>query len=72
LIDLIVVSDSVSYGEVFSALEEAASALGRPVNPTVYTSREFDRRIHDGKAFVTRVIKQPKHWLIGDERDLAA
>jgi predicted nucleotidyltransferase len=71
-IDLMVVSDSVSYGEVFSALEQAASALGRPVNPTVYTSREFDRRIHDGKAFVTRVMKQPKLWLIGDERGLAA
>jgi predicted nucleotidyltransferase len=71
-IDLMVVSDSVNYGEVFSALEQAASALGRAVNPTVYTSHEFDRRIHDGKAFVTRVMKQPKLWLIGDERDLAA
>lgn len=71
-IDLMVVSDSLSYGDVFSALEQAASVLGRTVNPTVYTSREFDRRVHDGKAFVTRVMKQPKLWLIGDERGLAA
>jgi len=71
-IDLMVVSDSVSYGEVFSALEHAASVLGRPVNPTVYTSREFDRRVHEGRAFVTRVMKQPKLWLIGDERGLTA
>jgi len=42
------------------------------VNPTVYTSREFDRRIQDRKAFVTRVMKQPKLWLIGDQHALTA
>jgi predicted nucleotidyltransferase len=71
-IDLMIVSDSVSYGDVFSALEKASIDLGRTVNPTVYTSREFDRRIHDRKAFVTRVMKQPKLWLIGDEHGLTA
>jgi len=71
-IDLMVISDSLSYGDVFSAVEQASRDLGRTVNPTVYTSREFDRRVHDGKAFVTRVMKQPKLWLIGDEHGLAA
>ena len=67
-----VVSDTVTYADVFSALEKVSSDLGRTVNPTVYTVREFNRRVHDGKAFVTRVMKQPKLWLIGDERGLAA
>jgi predicted nucleotidyltransferase len=71
-IDLMIVSDSLSYGDVFSALETASSDLGRTVNPTVYTAREFERRIHDGKAFVTRVMKQPQLWLIGDEHGLTA
>jgi predicted nucleotidyltransferase len=71
-IDLMIVSDSLSYGDVFSAVEQASRDLGRTVNPTVYTPREFDRRLHDGKAFVTRVMKQPKLWLIGDEHGLAA
>ena len=71
-IDLMVVSDSLSYGDVFSAVEQASRDLGRTVNPTVYTPREFDRRLHDGNAFVTRVMKQPKLWLIGDEHGLAA
>jgi predicted nucleotidyltransferase len=71
-VDLMVVSDTVTYADVFSALEKVSSDLGRTVNPTVYTVREFDRRVHDGKAFVTRVMKQPKLWLIGDERGLAA
>ena len=71
-IDLMIVSDTLSYGDVFSALEKASIDLGRTVSPTVYTSREFDRRIQEGKAFVTRVMKQPKFWLIGDEHGLTA
>lgn len=71
-VDLMVVSDTVTYADVFSALEKVSSDLGRTVNPTVYTVQEFDRRVYDGKAFVTRVMKQPKLWLIGDERGLAA
>ncbi len=71
-VDLLVVSDSLTYAEVFSALEQASQDLGRTVNPTVYSQREFTRRVNDGKAFVTRVMRQPKIWLIGDEHGLAA
>jgi len=28
--------------------------------------------VNQGNAFVTRVLAQPKLWLIGDEHDLAA
>ena len=46
--------------------------LGRPVNPTVYTRDELQRRRQAGSSFVTRVLQQPRQWLIGDEDDLAA
>jgi predicted nucleotidyltransferase len=71
-IDLLVVSDSLTYADIFSALEQASHDLGRPVNPTVYSLREFTRRVKEGKAFVARVMNQPKVWLIGDEHGLAA
>jgi predicted nucleotidyltransferase len=69
-IDLMLVSDSLSYGEVFGALERTAKQLGRQVNPTVYTAAEFARRTHGENAFVTRVLEQPKIWIIGGEDDL--
>jgi predicted nucleotidyltransferase len=69
-IDLMLVSDSLSYGEVFGALERAAKQLGRPVNPTVYTAAEFAKRTSGENAFVTRVLEQPKIWIIGGEDDL--
>jgi predicted nucleotidyltransferase len=69
-IDLMVISDSLTYGEVFGALERIAETIGRPVNPTVYTPAEFSKRTREENAFVTRVLEQPKVWIIGSEHDL--
>ena len=71
-IDLMVVSENLTYADLFAALEKASGRLGRKVNPTVYSPKEFARRMKQGNAFVTRVLAQPKIWLIGGERDLAA
>ncbi len=71
-IDLMVVSDSLGYPDLFAALEGASTRLGRKVNPTVYSRQELAKRTKQGNAFVTRVMTQPKVWLIGGEDDLAA
>lgn len=69
-IDVMVISDSLSYADLFSALEPATTRLGRPVNPTVLSLKELARRIKAGNAFIGRVLAQPKIWLIGGESDL--
>ena len=69
-IDLMLVSDSLTYGEVFGALERVARTLGRQVNPTVYTAAEFSKRARDQNAFLTKILEQPKLWVIGSENDL--
>jgi predicted nucleotidyltransferase len=69
-IDLMVVSNSLTYADVFEALEPFRAELGRSVNPTVYSSQELAGRVKDGNAFVTRVLAQPKLWVIGTEDDL--
>lgn len=71
-IDLMVVSDSLTYADVFGALEPLHAKLGRDVNPTVYSRQELAKRIKARNAFVTRVLAQPKVWVIGTEDDLAA
>lgn len=71
-IDLMVVSDRLTHSDLFAALESASARLGRKVAPTIYSSKELSRRVKQANAFVTRVLAQPKLWLIGDERDLAA
>jgi predicted nucleotidyltransferase len=66
-VDLLIVSPSLRYGEVFGALDGASQTLNRTVNPTIYTPEEFERRLAQDNAFVTRVMQQPKIWLIGEE-----
>jgi predicted nucleotidyltransferase len=68
-IDLMIISDSLTYGDVFGALERVTRAVGRKVNPTVYTAAEFSKRAKTENAFVTRVLEQPKLWVFGSEDD---
>ncbi len=69
-VDLLVVSDSLGYGDVFAALELATQTLGRTINPALYTPADFAARLQDDNAFVTRVMQQPKIWLIGQKTTL--
>jgi predicted nucleotidyltransferase len=70
-VDLMIVSDGLSYSDLYSALEDVSQRLGRTVNPSIYTHKELARRVKSGESFVTRVLEQPKIWLIGGEDDLA-
>ena len=49
-IDLMVVSDTLTYADIFAALEETADRLGRPVNPTVYSREELGKRVKKGQC----------------------
>ena len=71
-VDVMIVSSTLGYGEVFGALEGATASLGRKVNPTLYSPADWARRLAGDNAFVTRVWQQPKIWLIGSEAQLHA
>lgn len=49
-VDVMVVSNTLAYGEVFGALEQATPALGRKVNPTLYSPAEWAQRIRSDSA----------------------
>jgi uncharacterized protein len=68
-VDLMVIG-TASLGEVLSRLADAERAIGRPINPTVYTPREIKRRFKEGNHFLRAVFAGPKVLLIGTEHDL--
>ena len=70
-IDVLVLSDSVDYADVFAALQSAEAKLGRTVNPTVFTPANWRKKRKEGNAFVVKVAAQPKVFLIGTEDNLA-
>jgi predicted nucleotidyltransferase len=70
-IDLMLISDDLSYSDLFLALDDVSARLGRTVNPTMYTRKELAKKLKDGESFVKRVLAQPKLWVIGDEHALS-
>ena len=71
-IDLLLVSDALTYADAMAALHPLMERLGREINPTLYTLAELRKRIAEGNSFVTRVLAQPRLWLIGSDDALAA
>ena len=66
-VDLMVIADKLSYGELLEALEPLADSIGRRVNPTVLSRREWVKRLGARSAFATRLMAQPKIWVVGTE-----
>ena len=71
-IDLLVISDDLSYADIMTVLHPLIERLGRPINPTIYTRSELAERIRAKNSFVTRMLAQPRLWLIGNDDALAA
>jgi len=69
-IDVMIISDELTYADVFSAFEPIAEKLGRPINPTIHTHKEWNRQLKEDNSFHVRISRQPKIWLFGSESDL--
>lgn len=65
--DIMMVSDNLALEDVYKALRPAERRLGRAVNPTLYTSTEFKRRLAARNPFLTKVLSGRRTLLIGDE-----
>ena len=65
-IDLMVVADDLLLGDLLAALESANKRLQRVINPTLYSEKEFERRLAEPDSFVNRVLSQPIMPVIGD------
>lgn len=66
-LDILIVSDDLSYTEAYEALQETERVIARTINPTVMTKREWRRKRSGPDSFAKRVASQPKLFVIGDE-----
>ncbi|MFQ5642320.1 MAG: nucleotidyltransferase domain-containing protein [Thiogranum sp.] len=69
-IDLLVVTDSLAYADLMTVLAGAEKALGRPINPSIYTAQQIRAKLEQKNAFLTRLMEQPKLWVKGGEDDI--
>jgi predicted nucleotidyltransferase len=69
-IDIMIIG-SVTFAKVASALFEAQNRLGREINPSVFSVREFAKKNRAGDHFVSAVLKGEKVFVVGDGHELA-
>jgi predicted nucleotidyltransferase len=68
-LDLMVIGD-VGLDEILAQLTSAERDLGRPINPTVFSLKEFKSKLKDGNHFLKSVMLGKKVLLAGDEDEL--
>ena len=64
-IDVMLVGEGFQLSQVLEALEPAEAQLGRKINPSCYSPKEFERRRAEPDSFVQQVLSQPVLPLIG-------
>lgn len=65
-VDILIVSDHLTLEAIFAALDPVERQLQRKLNPTVFSSSEFARRIKAGQGFVSRVLEGEYLPILGD------
>jgi len=69
-IDLMVIGDKLNYSELYAALQNVESALGRKVSRTFLSPKDWWRKASDKSSFVSKVAALPKIFVFGSEQDL--
>lgn len=69
-IDLMIVASSLEYTDVINCLMDVEKSLGRPINPTLYTSKQIKNKLKSKNAFISRVMEQDKIWIKGSQDDI--
>ena len=68
-VDVMVIGN-VGLAELSSALRKAEARLGREVNATTYSCSEFRRKVAARDHFLSAILRAPKQFLKGNQRDL--
>lgn len=68
-IDLMIISDTLTYAEIFPLLEKPQKQLERQINPTFYSEEDWVKKYKSKNNFVLQVVQKPKIFLIGIESE---
>ncbi len=69
-VDLMVIG-ALTMRELAKRLKGPAERLGREINPHILSVAEFERRRRAEDHFLAAVLRGPKLFVVGDERELA-
>jgi hypothetical protein len=56
----------VTYDEVLAQLSSVERAIGRSINPTIYSVNEFNAKLQSGNHFLRSVLRSETVPLFGE------
>jgi predicted nucleotidyltransferase len=68
-VDVMIIG-TVSFEQVVHALASAERTIGREINPTIFSPKEWHEKLLSKDSFVVNVLARPKIFLFGDEEKL--
>jgi predicted nucleotidyltransferase len=69
-IDLMVIGDNLTYSDLYTALRSAEQIVKRPIKPNFLSTADWRRRLGQKNSFLTKIVAEPKIFIIGSENDL--
>ena len=69
-VDLMILADA-TFSDIVAALSPAQKALGREINPTVFSTSELRTKVAAGDHFLKQVLSGKKIFVIGTKDELA-
>ena len=66
-IDLMIIGNDLAYADMMTLLIPAEKELQRPINPSIYSPQEFQKKLQQENSFLTRVLQQEKIIILGSE-----
>ena len=66
-IDLMIIGNDLAYADMMTLLIPAEKELQRPINPSIYSPEEFQKKLQQENSFLTRVLQQQKIIILGSE-----
>jgi predicted nucleotidyltransferase len=69
-IDVMIVGENLSYGEIFGALQPAEKSIRRTINPNIMSTSEWRRTLAADNSFLKAIVHQPKIMIIGSDNEL--
>jgi hypothetical protein len=70
-VDLFVIGD-LGFRKLVGLLSGVSDKIGREINPHVFTVKEFKKRLIQTDHFVSRVLDEPKIFILGNENEFEA
>ena len=68
-VDLFVIGD-LGLRNLVGLLSGVSDIIGREINPHVFSLNELKKRLAQGDRFISRVLDEPKIFILGNENEL--